>query len=83
MFQTYGQYWLDEEGCECGPFVIEPISTDSTNKNVLVRELKLTYEPQVCLLVTSLLLSHIPSTHQTGQENKSVSSMLIGNNVKT
>lgn len=46
--QTYGQYWLDEEGCECGPFVIEPVPTDNNNhKDVHVRELKLTYEPQV------------------------------------
>ena len=46
-YQSYGQYWLDEEGCECGPFVIEPVSSDDSNKDVTVRELKLSYEPQV------------------------------------
>ena len=47
VFQTYGQYWLEEEGCECGPFIIEPISNDTSNPDITFREIKLTYEPQV------------------------------------
>jgi len=44
--ETFGQYWLEDEGCECGPFIIEPHSTDTTNADITVREIKLTYEPQ-------------------------------------
>ncbi|KAK2183359.1 hypothetical protein NP493_311g02032 [Ridgeia piscesae] len=42
----YGQYWPEDETCECGPFVIDPVSVDSTNKDITVRELKLTYQPE-------------------------------------
>ena len=48
FFQTYGQYWMEEEGCECGPFVIEPLKNDSNNPNITMREIKLTYEQEVC-----------------------------------
>ncbi len=47
VLQSYGQYWLDDEGCEVGPFIIEPLSVDTSNSDFTVRQLKLTYEPQV------------------------------------
>lgn len=47
MFQSYGQYWLDGEVCDCGPFVIEPVAEDKANANIALREHKLTFEPQV------------------------------------
>ena len=45
--QTTGQYWPDEVGCECGPFVIEPVSVNTDANDVTVRELKLSYQPTV------------------------------------
>jgi protein tyrosine phosphatase len=42
--ETYGQYWLEEESSECGPFIIEPISLDTSNPDITVRELRLSYE---------------------------------------
>ena len=72
-YQSYGQYWLDEEGCECGPFVIEPVSSDDSNKDVTVRELKLSYEPQVrpnsqyfhtCSISTAFHFSWLPQVRE-------------------
>ena len=42
-----GQYWPDDVACECGPFVIEPVSVNTDKIDVTVRELKLTFQPQV------------------------------------
>ena len=55
-FQSYGQYWPGDETCECGPFVIDPVSVDTTNKDITVRELKLTYQPEVSLLLSFIVV---------------------------
>lgn len=52
--QSYAQYWLDDETCECGPFIIEPISKETPNPDISVRELKLTYQPQVRIFAWSI-----------------------------
>jgi len=53
--QTMGQYWPEEnEECECGPFVIEAMSVDRQVPDVILRELKLTYQPTVCLFSVDL-----------------------------
>ncbi|ELT88458.1 hypothetical protein CAPTEDRAFT_112007 [Capitella teleta] len=45
--ESYGQYWPESgEDCECGPFVIESVATDKPHPDVLVRELRLIYQPQ-------------------------------------
>ena len=48
--QSMGQYWPEEnEECECGPFIIEAMTVDHQVPDVILRELKLTYQPTVCL----------------------------------
>jgi len=44
-----GQYWPEEnEECECGPFIIEAMTVDHQVPDIILRELKLTYQPTVC-----------------------------------
>jgi len=50
VLQSMGQYWPEEnEECECGPFIIEAMSVDRQVPDITLRELKLTYQPTVCL----------------------------------
>ena len=44
-----GPYWPEGVSCECGPFIIEPVSVNTDKIDVTVRELKLTYQPPVSL----------------------------------
>lgn len=57
VFQTYGQYWPEEnEECECGPFVIEIVSISRPTPDVVLRKLKLCYNSNVSPAVTCELL---------------------------
>ena len=47
FLQDYGQYWPEDEACECGPFVIEPVDINTTNNDLTIREMKLLYDPEV------------------------------------
>ena len=47
--------------CDCGPFVIEPVSVDNANPNITIREHKVTYEPQVHYCFHSIFMLMIIS----------------------
>lgn len=59
VFQTYGQYWPEEnEECECGPFVIEIVSISRPTPDVVLRKLKMCFNSNVSLVVACELLKH-------------------------